>query len=49
VADNFSEFMEERVEKAKVEINSYVTSTLTCTGLNALGVDIEAASAEQPI
>lgn len=37
VADQFGEYMESRVEKAKVEVNAYMTSTIQRAGLETLG------------
>lgn len=36
IANSFSEFMEKRVEKAKVEVNAYMHSTIVSAGLKAI-------------
>jgi hypothetical protein len=40
VVDSFSEHMETRVEKAKVEINAYMTNTVMRAGLDTLGLSM---------
>jgi hypothetical protein len=39
VVDSFSKFMEKRTEKAKVEVNAFINTSIQRAGLQALGVD----------